>query len=146
MMAFCREHPKWDQNPKFTPLSEPPPPHAPGVSPGYSFERKYIINDFLGLHLPPTNCIYLAARNLRGSPTQVLGHSLTLKTIDPFKLFLTTDIDQLAKNPLTPLKRRLNNSRIATFESYLLKKDKHITVQLGRFNNVTALFSMVSTN
>ena len=22
MMAFCPEHPKWDQNPKFTPLSE----------------------------------------------------------------------------------------------------------------------------
>ena len=22
MMAFCTEHPKWDQNPKFTPLSE----------------------------------------------------------------------------------------------------------------------------
>ena len=22
MMAFCSEHPKWDQNPKFTPLSE----------------------------------------------------------------------------------------------------------------------------
>ena len=40
MMAFCPEHPKWDQNPKFTPLSEttsipttficgvPPPPGA----------------------------------------------------------------------------------------------------------------------
>ena len=40
MMAFCSEHPKWDQNPKFTPLSEmtsiPPfhvriPPAPPGL-------------------------------------------------------------------------------------------------------------------
>ena len=63
-MAFCREHPKRDQNPKFTPLKGPPPPSPPGVSPGYSFERKHIINDFLGLYFPPTNCIYLAARSL----------------------------------------------------------------------------------
>ena len=28
-MAFCREHPKRDQNPKFTPLKGPPPPHPP---------------------------------------------------------------------------------------------------------------------
>ena len=70
----------------------------------------------------------------------------TLTNIDPFKLFLTFDIEQLAKNQLTPLKKRLNNSRSATFESYLLKKDEHITVQLGRFNNVRALFSTVWTN
>ena len=43
-MAFCPEHPKWDQNPKFTPLSETtsipttficrvPPPPLPGCLP-----------------------------------------------------------------------------------------------------------------
>ena len=45
MIAFCPEHPKWDQNPKFTPLSEttsipplfiwepfPPPPPPPGTA------------------------------------------------------------------------------------------------------------------
>ena len=44
MMAFCPKHPKWDQNPIFTPLSEttgipipficgvpPPPTHPPGL-------------------------------------------------------------------------------------------------------------------
>ena len=37
MMAFCPEHPKWDQNPKFTPLSETtsiPTPFICGVPPG----------------------------------------------------------------------------------------------------------------
>jgi len=36
MMAFCPEHPKWDQNPKFTPLSETtsiPTPFISGVPP-----------------------------------------------------------------------------------------------------------------
>ena len=36
MMAFCPEHPKWDQNPKFTPLSETtsiPTPFIYGVPP-----------------------------------------------------------------------------------------------------------------
>ena len=36
MMAFCPEHPKWDQNPKFTPLSETtsiPTPFMCGVPP-----------------------------------------------------------------------------------------------------------------
>ena len=36
MMAFCSEHPKWDQNPKFTPLSETtsiPTPFICGVPP-----------------------------------------------------------------------------------------------------------------
>ena len=36
MMAFCPEHPKWDQNPKFTPLSETtsiPNPFICGVPP-----------------------------------------------------------------------------------------------------------------
>ena len=36
MMAFCPEHPKWDQNPKFTPLSETtsiPTPFICGVPP-----------------------------------------------------------------------------------------------------------------
>ena len=36
MMAFCLEHPKWDQKPKFTPLSETtsiPTPFTCGVSP-----------------------------------------------------------------------------------------------------------------
>ena len=36
MMAFCPEHPKWDQNPKLTPLSETtsiPTPFICGVSP-----------------------------------------------------------------------------------------------------------------
>ena len=42
MMAFCPEHPKWDQNPKFIPLSETtsiPAPFIWGVPPpppGYS--------------------------------------------------------------------------------------------------------------
>ena len=37
MMAFCPEHPKWDQNPKFTPLSTTtsiPTPFICGVPPG----------------------------------------------------------------------------------------------------------------
>ena len=37
MMAFCPEHPKWDQNPKFTPLSETtsiPTPFICGLPPG----------------------------------------------------------------------------------------------------------------
>ena len=49
-MTFCPEHPKWDRNPKFTPLSEttsipaafiwgPPPP-------GYLFSSKYHQRDF----------------------------------------------------------------------------------------------------
>ena len=36
MMAFCQEHPKWDQNPKFTPLNETtsiPTPFICGVPP-----------------------------------------------------------------------------------------------------------------
>ena len=36
MMAFCPEHPKWDQNPEFTPLSETtsiPTPFIRGVPP-----------------------------------------------------------------------------------------------------------------
>ena len=40
MMAFCPEHPKWDQNPKFTPLSETtsiPTTFICGVSPSGSF-------------------------------------------------------------------------------------------------------------
>ena len=44
MMAFCPEHPKWDQNPKFTPLSETtsiPTPFICGVPLRYSarFQR-----------------------------------------------------------------------------------------------------------
>ena len=105
---------------------------------------KYIINDFLALHFPPINCIYLAARNLRGSPTQVLSH-FNIDNYRPFQAFFNHRHGPVSEKSIVTLKRRLN-SRIATFESYLLKKDEHITVQLGRFNNVRALFSGVSTN
>ena len=39
-MAFCPEHPKWDQNPKFTPLSETtsfPAPFLWESTPGFNF-------------------------------------------------------------------------------------------------------------
>ena len=42
MMAFCSEHPKWDQNPKFTPLSETtsiPTPFICGVPPTFRGAR-----------------------------------------------------------------------------------------------------------
>ena len=42
MMAFCPEHPKWDQNPKFTPLSETtsiPTPFICGVHPGAAMDH-----------------------------------------------------------------------------------------------------------
>ena len=42
MMAFCAEHPKCDQNPKFTPLSETtsiPTPFICGVPPAPGFEK-----------------------------------------------------------------------------------------------------------
>ena len=31
MMAFCPGHPKWDQNPKFTPLSDTTSIHTPFI-------------------------------------------------------------------------------------------------------------------
>ena len=57
MMAFCPEHPKWDQNPKFTPLSKTtsiPTPFICGVPPRV-----------LGISLP--NCATECAKNSSGT-------------------------------------------------------------------------------
>ena len=54
MMAFCPEHAKWDQNPKFTPLSETtsiPTPFICGASPpplpGFAPAIKYLHQSLL---------------------------------------------------------------------------------------------------
>ena len=112
------------------------PDHVGGrraLSPlGHPLLSKYIINDFLALHFPPTNCIYLAARNLRGSPREVLSH-FNIDNYRPFQAFFNLWHRPVSEKSIdTAKKKRLNKSRIATFESYLLKKDEHITVQLGR--------------
>ena len=57
-MAFCPEHPKWDQNPKFIPLSETtsiPTPFICGVPhPGYSDELIILLKVNIEV-----KCVYL---------------------------------------------------------------------------------------
>ena len=54
MIAFCPEHPKWDQNPKFTPLSETtsiPTPSIFGVPPSPTGVEVQPLNRYLIYYL-----------------------------------------------------------------------------------------------
>ena len=58
-MAFWTEHPKWDQNPKFTPLNEHPRPFHMGVPPpGFSSAKREACTCFPPLSTNCTNPIF----------------------------------------------------------------------------------------
>ena len=58
MMAFCPEHPKWDQNLKFTPLSKTtsiPTPFICGVPPPPpGLHNSHTVSDWYVFHITPT--------------------------------------------------------------------------------------------
>ena len=95
MMAFCPEHPKWDQNPKFTPLSKMtsiPTPFICGVPPWDSITNSYPWPIF-------SNFVYF----LLGSPTltmvpEIKIHTLNInccKDICYFQFLNKTDREQI---------------------------------------------------
>ena len=67
MMAFCPEHPKWEQNPKFTPLSElddkhPHPFHMQSPPSGLFFfatlQVKLFCHNYKFLNVNATEDVY----------------------------------------------------------------------------------------
>ena len=71
MMAFCPEHPKWDQNPKFTPLSEttsiPTPLRSP--PPGLVIGRQ------VSQYRRPKHSLWLNKRYIWNSETKIVKRS-----------------------------------------------------------------------
>ena len=64
MMAFCPEHPKWDQNPKFTPLSEMTSIPTPFSPPAQDFMIPFPVTWKFQLSI--THFFHLSAFKLKG--------------------------------------------------------------------------------